>query len=719
MKRITEQIRQELDVDKDDIGEYQRLIEGLLPAEERGKSKDAAASQSQKTGLRKSAARSQSAGSGSRPRSGEAEGGTKVDEEAEEEDPEKIAAREAEAERDRKIEEAERLSRLVNPWAPIEGIDPSTVAMNFGDNIEEHQQMLRDTEIAYGDAIDEDKLKKQAEEAEGKVKYKIPEQSRFEKTAFERAKGRQKARVAEGVSQVAGGRTFQGQAFVPQPAEILFSDFEVGKAYKKKFTLTNTSYTFNSFKMLALPDEFVDLFVITFEKPGRMSAGVSCSIEVAFTPEFNKDIHTSIGFFAETGPVSVPLICLIRRCAPRILSKEINFGNVVIGQIVNQQIRVKNSQALGTKFEIRSVESSVPLVVGPENLSLEGEVGLSSEEGGESNSRLATASATAIASRRPSLLPPTPQTAGDGKSPALNDMELEARIQRVLTRSLRKKLTVNPTPLSVKVTEGAVSGYGATSIDVTCAPLALGSFQQSFRVLFKGVEDAQGTVDEQGVLVTKEQMFYVKVSGDDVPIYVAEVDVDVLTTLHGRIYRKRLELRNRGLTSSRVNITIPAPFNKYIEVSPDLCFVQGGSSQWINIKFAPTVELLQHAAHYSVMQEGFKDAAKVGIPIEIAAVNQELPVFFVLRSIVTTSSLEFSVKTLDFGKVYVNQQSSLQLSITNSSMLPQKLAFIRMRKELSVQPSDGFAVLLPNETCTFEVLFSPPRRCRTTSRSQC
>ena len=55
------------------------------------------------------------------------------------------------------------------------------------------------------------------------------------------------------------------QAFISKPAELLFKDFEVGQTYTKIFTMTNVSYTFNSFKILDLEDEYVDFFNITFE----------------------------------------------------------------------------------------------------------------------------------------------------------------------------------------------------------------------------------------------------------------------------------------------------------------------------------------------------------------------------------------------------------------------------------------------------------------------
>mgnify|MGYP006110735227 CR=1 FL=1 len=49
----------------------------------------------------------------------------------------------------------------------------------------------------------------------------------------------------EGQPQVAGGRTFSGQAFASKPDVILFKDFVVGKVYRKKILLTNVSLTFN------------------------------------------------------------------------------------------------------------------------------------------------------------------------------------------------------------------------------------------------------------------------------------------------------------------------------------------------------------------------------------------------------------------------------------------------------------------------------------------
>ena len=127
-----------------------------------------------------------------------------------------------------------------------------------------------------------------------KEKYPTLVLSKFEQNAFDKAKERQLNRMKNGTDQHAVGRVFKGPGFIAKPLKIIFTDFEIGKNYKKKFLLTNTSYAFNSFKLLDLPDNCIDFFVINYEKVGRVSAGVSVSIEVTFTPLVNEDIHSGM-----------------------------------------------------------------------------------------------------------------------------------------------------------------------------------------------------------------------------------------------------------------------------------------------------------------------------------------------------------------------------------------------------------------------------------------
>jgi hypothetical protein len=88
-------------------------------------------------------------------------------------------------------------------------------------------------------------------------------------------------------------------------------------------------------------------------------------------------------------------------------------------------------------------------------------------------------------------------------------------------------------------------------------------------------------------------------------------------------------------------------------------------------------------------------------------VNQELPIHGILKADICSSTIQLSHTSLSYGDVYVSQQKSLQLTTKNLSLLPQKVAFTNLKKEIQIQPNDGFAVLLPNEEIQFNISFKP------------
>jgi len=70
--------------------------------------------------------------------------------------------------------------------------------------------------------------------------------------------------------------------------------------------VTNVSLSFNSFKLLSLDDEIKDFFEITYTPSGRMSAGLSTTIQIVFSPKIRNDakgvdINSFLPLLAETG----------------------------------------------------------------------------------------------------------------------------------------------------------------------------------------------------------------------------------------------------------------------------------------------------------------------------------------------------------------------------------------------------------------------------------
>ena len=56
--------------------------------------------------------------------------------------------------------------------------------------------------------------------------------------------------------------------------------------------MTNVSFSFNSFKLMPLEDKIKDFFNIVYAPSGRMSAGLSTTITITFTPQLNEDINS-------------------------------------------------------------------------------------------------------------------------------------------------------------------------------------------------------------------------------------------------------------------------------------------------------------------------------------------------------------------------------------------------------------------------------------------
>eukprot|EP00826_Nyctotherus_ovalis_P031516 TRINITY_DN2519_c0_g7_i2.p1 TRINITY_DN2519_c0_g7~~TRINITY_DN2519_c0_g7_i2.p1 ORF type:complete len:177 (-),score=54.06 TRINITY_DN2519_c0_g7_i2:34-564(-) len=149
------------------------------------------------------------------------------------------------------------------------------------------------------------------EEEEKKEEEYYPVLSKLEEDYMRRVKESHKRNLIQ--KQIVAGREFKGTAFIAKPDVILFNDFELGKTYKQKILVTNASFSFNSFKLLPITDAFKDFFEIIYSPSGRMSAGLSTTIEIIFTPQVNSDIITSLPLLAETGPINIPLKCYCRK----------------------------------------------------------------------------------------------------------------------------------------------------------------------------------------------------------------------------------------------------------------------------------------------------------------------------------------------------------------------------------------------------------------------
>ena len=131
-------------------------------------------------------------------------------------------------------------------------------------------------------------------------------------------------------------------------------DFTVGAAHTQTILMTNVSFSFNSFKLIPLEDKVKDFFHIVYTPTGRMSAGLSTTITITFTPQLNEDINSFFPILAETGQINIPLICTCKKALIEVEEPEIDFGNVIFGESSTQYLKIENQGALSTKIYVKS-----------------------------------------------------------------------------------------------------------------------------------------------------------------------------------------------------------------------------------------------------------------------------------------------------------------------------------------------------------------------------
>ena len=235
---------------------------------------------------------------------------------------------------------------------------------------------------------------------------------------------------------------------------------------------------------------------------------------------------------------------------------------------------------------------------------------------------------------------------------------------------------------------GEVGGYAEVHHTITFAPLRAGYARESVGVRFAGYEE---TLD-----------LSILGSSIEVPVYVAEPVMDLRCCVYGKLYRKKILLKNRGKIAFKAIAKVPKKFKEWFEYQPDMGFVQPGEAFEMSIKFRPSEGLVPACAPYCILDKGI-----IALPLRIHVPDQALPVYYTLRARLTRGDVRFSSPSFDFGPCYVNEARSAPLVLTNESLLPQKFGFVHLPAELDVQPNDGFGILMPKASITVDVIFKP------------
>ena len=194
------------------------------------------------------------------------------------------------------------------------------------------------------------------EEPEDEEAIKIRERrSALLRMESERLKAKAKERFSDPdrlySSQVVCGREFAGDSFAPTPKRgFLFTDFEAGGTYRKKITLTNVSYSTGTFKVMDMEYPYSSLFDVEYAPPGRMSAGMSTSIHLTFTPRTMDPVSCHLSLSTNTGIVRVPVECRPKSAEVYLVNEELDFPETLVGQRAIAFAQLINEGAIPVPF---------------------------------------------------------------------------------------------------------------------------------------------------------------------------------------------------------------------------------------------------------------------------------------------------------------------------------------------------------------------------------
>jgi len=529
------------------------------------------------------------------------------------------------------------------------------------------------------------------------------------------ALARQKELLAKGQPKAVCGKEYKTSKFLSQPEQIIFKDFVVGRTYTQKIELTNVSFCFNTFKLVAICDEFVDYFDIKYVPVGRMSAGSVAPIYIKFRPKLLEDIHTELPLMAETGPFSVPLICLTKKADISFKTQDIDIGTVVMGDSGKKYIEIINNGALPRDFTVEFVDSTAEYEE-EEFATIEH---AEEDETGEKDSmynntktyqgvdipRLSLPGATAESNSKPTqksvlFTAATAGDPGDFEDPKQSDVQ-EQQVVGINDGEIvegdseeegkRNSFFVHTT--------GHVKGYSSIRFPVTFTPSKPGAFTVKLKFTF-------GSEKERSVPVewASENTFTVdiKAVGCKVPIYVDKDVLDFQACLHGKLYRKVCRLHNRGKSAMKAIFSVPKPLQGFVFFTPSVGYVQKDGTFDVQVRFAPKPETQQRVSKYFPVQNNV-----IEVPVRVTVPNQTLPVIWKLKALLASPHITFSTSKVEFGRCFLNERVIVPITITNHSPLLQKLSFFKLPKEVQVSPNEGFFNLFPKRSLTINIIFVP------------
>ncbi|XP_029010867.1 cilia- and flagella-associated protein 74 isoform X2 [Betta splendens] len=492
----------------------------------------------------------------------------------------------------------------------------------------------------------------------------------------------------------AHGTELAGAPFISKPGVILFKDFEVGKMYKKKIVLTNTSHVTNYCKLLGLSAQLKDFISIKFKPLGSLATGMSCDLQAVFQPMINEDLEGEIQFASAVGPFSVPVRCTTMKCELQVDSQFIDFGSHVVGQTISRTITLTNKGALATLF---SLDTSTRLSPETSHVQMPSQISANTCQKTKSqstNSDYKSSASVNVGDLQPEqetqplseeLEHQQPVSEASAADPgAITDgctlINVDAQVDESSSDS--NDLTLG------NVREGEIGPFQSINLEVFFTPTIPGEARLTFQIKCSNISSKPILIQVRGVAVS-------------IPVWVVQPNIDLKICMFDFVYQDVITMQSRASTALRLTFEVCPEMRKHMEVLPKTGFIQAGSSFKAQLKFSPRHSLSKDAKRFFDSDTGVLE-----FPMTVHVAGQVQPVHFTVHAVVTSSDMQFDPTDVDFGYCSIYQSVKSTVRLTNLSLLPQDFGFLGVPEFIEVQPNDGFGTLLPKESLEIDLIFS-------------
>ncbi|GBG79795.1 hypothetical protein CBR_g30057 [Chara braunii] len=171
---------------------------------------------------------------------------------------------------------------------------------------------------------------------------------------------------------------------------------------------------------------------------------------------------------------------------------------------------------------------------------------------------------------------------------------------------------------------------------------------------------------------------------------------------HWQVYRDVLVVRNRGKIALKCIVKEPKELVGFFEVHPHLGYVQSNDSFSFYLKLRPNKDLVQQCQSYGDPQRN-----AIAVPIRVHVPDQVQPIWTVIKARLTPFEIVFKPSSIHFGPCAVGESVSMDVQITNTSVLPQGYGFPRLPEHIKILQGKQYGTLLGYETSILKMVFSP------------